>query len=62
MICYRMGRHGTDDDSDGVTVMGAPNPGDVAWRNLEATPRERTCSNAFHLFVMLPAAVRIGVA
>ena len=57
-----MGRHGTDDDSDGVTVMGAPNPGDVAWRNLEATPRERTCSNAFHLFVMLPAAVRIGVA
>ena len=55
-------QRGTDDNSDGVTVMGAPNPGDVAWRNLEATKRERTCSNAFHLFVMLPAAVLIGLA
>ena len=67
VLQWRMGskvgfQRGTDDNSDGVTVMGAPNPGDVAWRNLEATKRERTCSNAFHLFVMLPAAVLIGLA
>lgn len=61
VLRWRMGRRGTDEDTDGVTVMGAPNPGDVAWRNLEATRRERTCSNAFHLFVMLPAAVLISV-
>ena len=67
VLQWRMGskagfQRATDDNSDGVTVMGAPNPGDVAWRNLEATKRERTCSNAFHLFVMLPAAVPIGLA
>jgi hypothetical protein len=61
VLRWRLGRRGSDDETDGVTVMGAPNPGDVAWRNLEATRRERFCSNAFHLLVMFPAAILIGV-
>ena len=61
VLRWRLGRRGSDNETDGVTVMGAPNPGDVAWRNLEATRRQRFCSNAFHLLVMLPAAVFVGV-
>ena len=61
VLRWRLGRRGSDNETDGVTVMGAPNPGDVAWRNLEATRRQRTCSNAFHLLVMFPAAILIGV-
>ena len=43
-----------------VVVVGAPNPGDVAWRNLEATAQERYRSSVFFLLFMYPMAVVLG--
>ena len=51
VLQWRLDHHGTK----GARVLAAPHPGDVAWRNLEATQGQRRCSTAFFLLVMCAA-------
>ena len=44
----------------GCTIVAAPHPGDVAWRNLEATDEERRKSSFFFMCFMVPAALLIS--
>ena len=43
-------------------MVGAPNPGDVVWRNLEASRRERRVATAFFSLFCYPCAIVLGFA
>ena len=45
----------------GCTLVAAPHPGDIAWRNLEATEAERRHANRFFMGFMYPTALLLGV-
>jgi len=45
------------DASASLTVQPAPNPRDVIWQSLEATPAERTFSSLMFIFIMLVLAL-----